>query len=376
MTVALNALIIGQNETVSLDLRRRLVKAGIDCAAFVSAANESLEHTLGKLPVPPNVVFVRSDNVNGIDSALLPQIRRLTQADIIAVGSNNSSREILQLIRAGASDYLSDSEFFDDELTNLISRIKARTIKKNEAGKIISVVSASGGCGASTIAINLATAMAKKHIKNILIDLKQDGGDLASMLNLKPQHTLLDLSQQIDELDEEMLDKSLVDHHSGIRLLASSETYENAGLIHPEVVERVIQMAASKYGNVILDIEDVYHSEQLVTIRQSQIILIVIRLDFPCLVRVRRMLDYLERLGIPQDHIQLVVNRFGKKNELPKDTVMQALGKPFSYCLPEDFSLSALCANVGNPILLESPKSELAIKLAEMAEAITVLKEA
>lgn len=369
MSAAINTIIVGQNDSLCHLLRQKLVKSGIEC---VSVANELMEAALSQMPAAPDFVFLRSDNGRALNPSVLPQIRRFTSADVIGVGNINDSREIVQLMRAGVSDYVHESELQDDQIQNFLNRLKSRGNHhaNHSHGNIISVVSASGGCGASTIAVNIAASLTNRKIKNILVDLKQDGGDLSAILNLKPQHTLLDLSQQIEELDGEMLDKSLINHHSGIRLLACSDSFENAGMIQAEVVDKVIHEARSKFGTVIFDVEDVHHREQLAAVRSSHAILLVVRLDLACLVRVRRILDYLERIGIAGDKIKLVANRYGCKNELPKNTVLKALGKSLSYVVPDDYPLAVLASNVGNPILNESPNSQLAKAISQMSESL------
>ena len=68
----------------------------------------------------------------------------------------------------------------------------------SEAGRMIAVLAPSGGSGSSTLAVNVATVLAKEHKSAALIDLKLQAGDLAALLDLKPTYTLADLCQNVD----------------------------------------------------------------------------------------------------------------------------------------------------------------------------------
>src|SRR5258706_561520 len=80
----------------------------------------------------------------------------------------------------------------------------------------------SRGSGSSTLAVNLATALAKDHKSCLLLDLNLGAGDLAALLDLKPTHTLADLCRNSTRMDQAIFERSLVRHSSGILLLSPS----------------------------------------------------------------------------------------------------------------------------------------------------------
>ena len=85
-------------------------------------------------------------------------------------------------------------------------------------GRVIAVLAPSGGSGSSTLAVNLAASLAKTHKTCALIDLKLYSGDLAVLLDLKPNHTLADLCLNVDRIDPLFFQHILVHHQSGIDL--------------------------------------------------------------------------------------------------------------------------------------------------------------
>ena len=78
-----------------------------------------------------------------------------------------------------------------------LDRWRASQVGHGETGKLIAALAPSGGSGTSTLAVNLATVLAKQHKTVGLIDLNLETGDLATLLDLKPTYTIVDLCHNI-----------------------------------------------------------------------------------------------------------------------------------------------------------------------------------
>jgi pilus assembly protein CpaE len=369
MQSSMHVMALGQTTSTAEHLRQRLASCGVACPpSFTLPLNKAVE-SLARLTTHPDVLFLQCAGHTG-DLQDISQLRSVTETAIAAIAPMHQPRYVLDLIRAGASDCLSDNDQFQADLHGLLARLKQRQISDGRRGRIISIVSVSGGCGASTIAANLAAALAREHGTAGLVELKFDGGDLATLLNLQPQHTLIDLCQGAIDMDAEMFEKSLAQHACGVRLLAAPAPWELHAPIMSEAIERVLPLAASVLPYVVLDLEDVFHREQLAALAASDTILLVLRLEFPCLVRTKRTLGYLLEHGIPPDRVQLVVNRHGQKNELKAAQVIEALGHSIAHYLPDDYAVAASASNVGNPLVVEASSSRLAQAYMKMAHAL------
>jgi pilus assembly protein CpaE len=363
-----SVLVIAADEREAARLRSRLEQAGIDCPARCAVGEAAAAGAIERSGAALEMVFVGCPQGDARDLELVSLVRARTRAQIVAVGGAAESRRVLQLIRAGANDYWHDADSLDGELDQIIARLRAD--RPLGEATMMAVVSASGGCGGSTVAVNLAAAVAARGARCCLVDLNMRGGDLAAMLDLKPAHTLVDLCEQQTQVDAEMLQQSLVQHSSGLRLLASAPPLEDRGPIRHEIIERALQLTRTAHAHVVVDLEDVFHREQLAAIRMSHRLLIVLRMEFPCLLRTRKIIEYLKAEDLPDDRLVLVANRVGRHRELPREQVVQALGKPIAHFLPEDYATVAVAGNVGNPVLLEAPSSLLACAFKEMAQAL------
>ena len=96
--------------------------------------------------------------------AVMRDIRRRTAARILAVGPATDTKLVLRAMREGASEYLDQGEL-QAELSEALQRLEA----SGTAGRIIALLAPSGGSGASTLAVNVATVLAQKHSRCALI---------------------------------------------------------------------------------------------------------------------------------------------------------------------------------------------------------------
>src|SRR5262249_48393237 len=151
---------------ISGQVRQALLREGYE--AHVAAFDRAEGH-FGHAP-PELLVVVLSPNP---ERALggLSELRPLTRARLLAVGPANDPRLVLQSLRAGADASLDGAEAG--------AEVVAATARKRtgeaqpapaETGRVIAVLAPSGGCGASTLAANVATALAHEHKRAALLD--------------------------------------------------------------------------------------------------------------------------------------------------------------------------------------------------------------
>jgi pilus assembly protein CpaE len=235
---------------------------------------------------------------------------------------------------------------------------------------VIAVLAPSGGAGSSTLAVNLSVLMARQHRAAVLFDLKLVAGDLATLLDLKPTHTLADLCQNVSRLDRALFERSLVRHQSGVHLLAAPSHYDDIAQITPEGVRQALTLAKAAFPYVVVDLDHSFHPEQVEVLHQAEIVLVVFRLDFASLRNTRRALEYLERLGLRRDQIKLVVNRYGQPKEVPAFKAEEALGMKVLHYLPDDPKAVNRAINNGVPVVIDAPRASVSRSVAKLAEHV------
>lgn len=300
---------------------------------------------------------------------------KLAPGKVLAVGPAADAKLVLRALRGGADDYV-DSAELEAELEAAISRLSDAEHGPTRAGTLVALVSPGGGSGASTIAANLAAALAKEHRSVALIDLKLETGDLSALLDLKPTYTLADLCRNASKLDRVMFDRSLVEHESGIRLLAAPHHYDDIAQIRPEGVAQALSLARATFPFVIADLDHPGREEQRVVLRQADLVLIPFRLDFASLRNVRRLLENLTALEIPAENILLVVSRCGQAYEVPAAKAEQAVGRKISHCIPDEVKAINRANNHGVPVVIEAPSARVSKALVKLAAMITARRKA
>jgi pilus assembly protein CpaE len=301
--------------------------------------------------------------------AVLNEIRGLTQVPVLAVGPASDPKLILQALREGAYQYLDESQL-EIEFTAALRRLASSGVGQDEPGRIITVLSPSGGSGSSTVAVNIATALAEQHKTCALFDMKLEKGDLATLLDVQPEHSVADFCQNLARMDRSMFQQCLTAHPSGVHLLASPGSYSDVSRVTPQGIRKALTMARGMFPYVVVDLDHSYREEHAQVLYQSDVILLVLRLDIMSLRQTRRILGYLEQLGIASERVRLAVNRYRWQKELAVSQMERALDCKIRYFIPDDPKSIKRANNNGVPVVLARPGAKVSKCLMDVAQQV------
>ncbi|WP_439629979.1 hypothetical protein [Gemmata sp.] len=369
--------ILSDSEPLSQLVQRALARRGYECPAegVVPLADYPQLADRG----PELVVLCLSpDPERGLIAlAALTEARPAVPFPIAALGPGTDPKLILRTMRAGAAEFVTEDDFAT-EFDGALDRLK-RGASSSEVGKAFAVLGAGGGSGASTVAVNVAAALARTHGGCTLVDLKLETGDLAALLDLNPPHTIADLCGGYGGPDRDMFEQSLVAHGSGVRLLASprrqaSAIRTRASLSGPGVtadtVREVITLARGLCPNTVVEVNPTFRDEQTQALRMADAILLVFRPDFTSLRNARRALEHLEAVEVDRDRVRLVGNRHGQPHALAPADVEEALGQKLFHLVPDDPNTMNIAANLGEPAVLGHPRAASSRSLSHLAACL------
>ncbi|QDU92930.1 AAA family ATPase [Lignipirellula cremea] len=372
----MKAFIASDNDPLAFKLADTLQDLGVSCSeSNVLSLAQILDHG-GQFEFNDALVLLDSSTRSELLLARLPEVAKAPGAFFVIFGPSCAPRQIVEFIRAGANDYLDLSHHPSEELAAIVKRLQASRKESDACGRLISITSCNSGCGASTIAASLATLLSQQSGSCGLLDLHLTGGDLAVLLQLEPRHTLLELAQQADTLDAAMLQQSLSQHASGVNLLASPEPFVNHRDISSAAISRIVQLARMQFSQVVVDLEDMFHQEQVSTLRESDEIVMIFRPDFVSLVRARKSLDFMYESGVQHEKIRLVASRCGQPRQLSLSVVENSLGAKIAACIPEDPVAVLTSINLGVPVVSESPDSKFSRALSAFVDQLNGVTKA
>lgn len=361
--------ILSESETLASSIRRSLARLGIDCPAAKVLSTVELDRLAEGGPQSGKVVFVAVFHLLAEHYDLLRRLRTLTEKEVVVVASPPDHATLLKAMRAGATDYLNADGRLDEEIEEFTTRVRADRSQASSKGRIVSVIPCHGTPDASVLAVNVAAVIAKRLGTCGLLDFHLRGGDLALLLKATPRHTIQDLVNEQERLDESMLQQALTLHSSGIRLLAGPPMFSDLRGFGTGICQRILTLAQYSHPFVIVNCEDIAHSEQVQSLASSDEILLAIRMDLVSLHRAKQYLDFLTRNRVPATRIHVVAMGAGQSGELPTNAVKNVLGVSVLYRIPDDQAAVTVSINVGNPLVLESPKSPLSKTIVEFVES-------
>jgi pilus assembly protein CpaE len=237
-------------------------------------------------------------------------------------------------------------------------------------GRVITVFSPKGGVGKSTISTGLAGAYCHGLKRStLLIDLDLQFGDVGIMMGIDPAQTIVDLVTTTGELDPDKLGGYVVNHGSGMDVLAAPLRPEDAELVTEDRIGQLIDVAKSAYDIVVLDTPPHFDATTLAALDRSDRLVLVATMDIPTVKNCKLALQTLNLLQYPRERIALVVNRPLGRADLREGDISRTLDMPISAVIPLDKEI-ATAVNRGVPVTVSASRSPAAKAMRELAEQL------
>jgi pilus assembly protein CpaE len=321
---------------------------------------QSFDAIILDLDSDPDVALELVERVNASDAATIMVYSE--KADTKLAGS---------FMRAGAREYLLlplEEGIVEEALVRTAGILRPKAPSAETAlGKLLVFLGAKGGTGVTTIACNLAIALARESDQStLLIDLSAPIGDVALTLGIVADYTTEDALGNADRLDTSFLQGLLVKHRSGVFVLAApSEIPEVEAPI--DAIDKLITVARRKFDHVIVDIGSRIDAASMALFKKSSTIYLVTQTGISELRNSNRFISQFFTEGGPT--LEIVINRFEPRllGGVQEDVVTKALGRPVRWKIPDDQD-AAREKQCGETGLAPTRVSRLSL---EMASSIT-----
>jgi pilus assembly protein CpaE len=279
----------------------------------------------------------------------------------IALMHDRSVHTVRAALRAGADEVLFLPLNQGDLAPALLKISETRRLAEPMVrGKVISLVSVSGGAGVTTLAANCALALAHSMGKKVaLVDLDFQSGDLAVVLNVEPERSILDLSEPGERVNSVQIESALTRHSSGIYVLAAPKRIEESEQITAVQVGAVLDVMRQMGEVVIVDIGRHISDTSVLVWERSDELLYVIYQSISAMRGAWRFTDLFGRLKVVGIEPKFVLNRFSARHAITDKHVANTLGRPLLALVPRDEAALEHAIARGEDLWKVAPRSAL-----------------
>jgi pilus assembly protein CpaE len=368
--------------------QRRVLVVGQRLAALVEQALSGAQVDVAtvdafdgaaRLPAPADLVVI--DTTTGDPAKLAHLIGALAQTSpqpaAILVGSHLPMSLARALLKLRSSDVLDHPTSTAD-----LARCAAALLADGAAvmdtapqAQCWSVVSAVGGAGGTTVAIELATTLAGRTLGDrvALIDLNLADGAASAYLGAAANMHLADASAAPERIDQALLDAYALRVGGGFDLFACPRDPYGFSKVAPTAVLRLLEVACQAYDWILVDLPRGRQPWTMDLLAGSNEILVVSELTVPALLAARALTAEVEAELPDRAQPRVILNRMAARMFGPAPSraeAEKALGRPVDGVVTSDWEAAACSANLGGPISQHRPRSKIVKDVAAIAEQL------
>jgi pilus assembly protein CpaE len=222
------------------------------------------------------------------------------------------------------------------------------------------------------ITTNLAVELGALSGGNVtVVDLDYRYGQVATLLDVDPRHTLADLCGSPEALEPQVIARALTKHESGIQVLGRPNDLSEAETITAAACMSVFSNLVQLNEYVVADGPTRFDVSGKSILALSDLTLLVVQALVPCVRNAQRIIQSMRENGYNLDRVSLLCNRMGRgAGHLTAADVTETLGLELFATLPDDWETASGAINLGEPLMAHSPKSKLRLAIQEIAERL------
>jgi pilus assembly protein CpaE len=342
----------------------------------VGEATHGLEAMAMAKKLKPDVVLmdVNMPGCSGLEAAADVAVQAPETA-VIMISIEGDQEYMRRAMQAGAQDYLV-KPFTANDLKQSIERSVDRVrrlgaFKHSEptakTAEVITFFSTKGGCGKTSLAVNLAAALAGRRAKRVcLIDLNLRFGDACFQLNLFPKRGIADLVSDTG-LAAETMNEMLIRHQCGLYVLPPAVQPEYADYVTGDLAERVLDLAKQTFDVVVVDTAPNLADETLAALDASTKVVLVGVPELPALRALKGSMDIMKRLNYDEKNLFLLLNKAEERGGFRFADIKNLTGRNADFFMQPEEALMAESINLGQPVVLARPAERISRRFMELS---------
>lgn len=366
-------IFVVDDDEMNLKLAAGVLKAdGFDVST--AGSGEAALAAIGQVRPSLAILDVMMSDMDGYELC-----RRLRQhpdtanMPIIILTALNELDERLKAFDSGADDFIA-KPFQPKELLARVKVLLRRTALPMAAGPEVqgeatAVFSLRGGVGVSTLAANLAIGFAQVWPYNAaLVDLALVNGQSALMLDVPLRNHWGDIAPiRSEEIDAEVVNRVLLRHESGVRVLAAPRRPEEAESLQGSQVVRVLDVLRREFEYILLDLPHDFNATTLAALDYADRILLVTAPELAAVRCASAALDVFERLEYPKEKVELVLNWTFKGKGLSRMEIEKVLKREIKIVIPHAADTLVTALTFGRPPVFTEPDGPVGALFEDLA---------
>ncbi len=313
----------------------------------------------------PDILVVDIRTHGQIPAALNVVKRQHPGTSIVLTVSQLTPELMLEAMRAGVNECLPEP-LTVDAVSGAISRLVAQRTTA-VSGQVFAFVGAKGGVGTTTLAVNVATQLARQQHSTLFVDMHPSYGDAAVQFGAEPRFSLTDALDNTHRLDFSFFNGLTVQTKGGVTLLASPDNTPTTP-IDPHRIRLLLDFAVRNYRYTVLDLPR-SNPAMLDTLEVAQTIFVVTNQELAAVRGACRVAEALSR-RYTRDKVSVVVSRFDKSAEIGVEDIEDVVHASVGFTFPSDYRVAVQALNEGNPFIL-SDRGKLSEAIVAFARQLT-----
>ena len=251
MYVPLNCVIIDADATNRQELALFLGRFGVNVTSQLPGV-DNLPGLLNRSDAPQLVIINLDPQTNEMLRRVGHLPRQFATISFFLMSQVLDATLLMEAMHLGIREFI-PLPMSEEKLTAAIERV-AQGMGMGKKARIIHVIPTIGGCGSTTVACNVAAALAKTGAKTVLLDLDLVRGGVAGYFDVRPRYTIADVMDSAEKLDKQLLDNALTMHqNSGLAILSRPELPEDTQRVNQPGLTRLVSVLGRVFDYVVID---------------------------------------------------------------------------------------------------------------------------
>ncbi|MCR3748046.1 AAA family ATPase [Lentzea californiensis] len=252
-------------------------------------------------------------------------------------------------------------------LSSQVTGVPLPRADEGRNGQVLTVFAAKGGCGKTTLAVNLAASLAAGGERSVcLVDLDLSFGDVGICLRAEPVRTIVHGLGMVGHVDAAGASSLLTACRPGLSALLAPVEPGDAERIPAALVGELLEVLPRMFDFVVVDTPSAFSEHVLAAMDASHHHVLLTTPDVPALKNLRVTLDMLDLLSYAHDIRSVVLNRSDAKVGLSMDDIDRVVRSDIRAHVPSSRDVP-ISVNKGNPIVLDLPRHPVSEAVSRFA---------